>query len=140
MSRCFRASLLVRECAPGDTVQAAQGDAPEREGSPLQALLMVARSAVPENVVAAAVNMDILGVITFSLFFGLCLAGLPGSQADGLIRLTNVSTPRSSALLRKRAGHLLRYDDTCTLPWRLCHRVHLLQRASRADEKRLCRC
>lgn len=38
----------------------------------------------PDNVVAAAVDMNILGVITFSLFFGLCLSQL-GEEADGLI-------------------------------------------------------
>ena len=59
-------------------------------GSPVQALLGVARAAVPDNVVAAAAGMNILGVITFSLFFGLCLAAL-GDQAEGLVRLTNAS-------------------------------------------------
>ena len=72
----------------GQTQAAAQSVAP-RESSPLQALLVVARSAVPDNVVAAAVNMNILGIITFSLFFGLCLSQL-GEQADGLISLVNV--------------------------------------------------
>lgn len=69
--------------------QAAAAAVAPRETSPLQALLAVARSAVPDNVAAAAVNMNILGIITFSLFFGLCLAGL-GEQADGLISLVNV--------------------------------------------------
>ena len=45
---------------------------------------------VPDNVVVAAVNMNILGIITFSLFFGICLASL-GSQADGMISLITVS-------------------------------------------------
>lgn len=44
---------------------------------------------MPDNVVAAAVNMNILGIITFSLFFGLCLSQL-GDQADALISLINV--------------------------------------------------
>lgn len=79
--------------------QEAVEDAPGG-GSPVQALLGVARAAVPDNVLAAAVGMNILGVITFSLFFGLCLASL-GDQAEGLIRLTNASPwppPRPCAL------------------------------------------
>ncbi len=69
------------------------------ESSPLQALLVVARSAVPDNVVAAAVNMNILGIITFSLFFGLCLSQL-GEQADGLISLVNVRLCQLAPLQR----------------------------------------
>ena len=61
------------------------------EASPLQALLAVARNMIPENVVLAAVNMNILGIITFSLFFGVCLASL-GDQADGIISLITVRT------------------------------------------------
>ena len=59
------------------------------KASPLQALLAVARNMVPDNVVVAAVNMNVLGIITFSLFFGICLASL-GSQADGMISLITV--------------------------------------------------
>ena len=59
------------------------------KASPLQALLAVARNMVPDNVVVAAVNMNMLGIITFSLFFGICLASL-GSQADGMISLITV--------------------------------------------------
>ena len=61
------------------------------EASPLQALLAVARNMIPDNVVLAAVNMNILGIITFSLFFGICLASL-GNQADGFISLITVRT------------------------------------------------
>ncbi|CAL8471163.1 g10705 [Coccomyxa elongata] len=80
-------SDAVTSCRGADLKAAAQSVAP-RDSSPLQALLVVARSAVPDNVVAAAVNMNILGIITFSLFFGLCLSQL-GDQADGLISLIN---------------------------------------------------
>ena len=61
----------------------AHGDLAAR-ASALTALLGVAQTMFPDNVVAAAVNMNILGVITFSLFFGLCLSQL-GPQADGLV-------------------------------------------------------
>jgi hypothetical protein len=36
----------------------------------------VGREVVPDNIVAAAVNMNILGVITFSLMFGVALASM----------------------------------------------------------------
>lgn len=44
----------------------------------------VARSAAPDNVVRAAADMNVLGVITASLFFGLCLAA-QGEAADGWV-------------------------------------------------------
>ena len=72
---------------------------------------MVARSAVPDNVVAAAVNMNILGIITFSLFFGLCLSQL-GEQADGLISLVNV---RLANLLFYRKTPISVYITICCI-------------------------
>ena len=73
------------------------------KASPLQALLAVARNMVPDNVVLAAVNMNILGIITFSLFFGICLASL-GSRADGMISLIHVSFCLLVALQSKGTG------------------------------------
>ena len=73
------------------------------KASPLQALLAVARNMVPDNVVVAAVNMNILGIITFSLFFGICLASL-GSQADGMISLITVSSCLLFPLQSKGTG------------------------------------
>ena len=58
--------------------------------TPLGALLDVARNMFPDNVAAAAVNMNILGVITFSLFFGLCLS-MVGDEAEPMIKLVDVS-------------------------------------------------
>ena len=58
---------------------------------------------VPDNVVLAAVNMNILGIITFSLFFGICLASL-GDQADGFISLITVRIPQSYTKPRRSAG------------------------------------
>ena len=72
--------------------QAAAASVATTKASPLQALLAVARNMVPDNVVLAAVDMNILGIITFSLFFGICLASL-GDQADGFIGLITVRTP-----------------------------------------------
>ena len=57
--------------------------------TPLEALLDVARNMFPDNVAAAAVNMNILGVITFSLFFGLCLSTV-GNSAEPMIKLIDV--------------------------------------------------
>lgn len=57
--------------------------------SALTALLGVAHTMFPDNVVKAAVDLNILGVITFALFFGLCLSQL-GSEADGLVAAIQV--------------------------------------------------
>lgn len=59
--------------------------------SPLDALLDVARNMFPDNVAAAAVNMNILGVITFSLFFGLCLSTV-GDDAEPMVKLVDVGS------------------------------------------------
>lgn len=75
-------------------------DLPEAvQRSPLEALLDVARNMFPDNVAAAAVNMNILGVITFSLFFGLCLSTV-GEDAEPMIKLVDVSS--SSARLNPK--------------------------------------
>ena len=57
--------------------------------SATSALLSVFLNMFPDNVVAAAVDMNILGVITFSLLFGLALASL-GPQADSFIAAVDV--------------------------------------------------
>ncbi|KAL4419638.1 hypothetical protein ABPG77_008579 [Micractinium sp. CCAP 211/92] len=54
-----------------------------------EALLNVARQVVPDNIVAAAVDMNVLGIITFSLMFGLALSSL-GPAADGLVKTIGV--------------------------------------------------
>ena len=64
--------------------------------SAIGALLAVARSMVPDNVMRAAVDSNILGVITFSLLFGLALAAL-GPQADSFIGAVHVRCPRCRA-------------------------------------------
>lgn len=45
-------------------------------GGPLAAMLGVLRSLFPDNLVAAAVRMNILGVIVFSLLFGVAISSL----------------------------------------------------------------
>lgn len=53
----------------------------------------------PDNIAAAAVNMNILGVITFSLFFGLCLSTV-GDAAEPMIKLVDVSSSNAQLNLR----------------------------------------
>ncbi len=78
--------LLLQAAAPS------AADIPAAvQRTPLEALLDVARNMFPDNVAAAAVNMNILGVITFSLFFGLCLSTV-GDAAEPMIKLTDVGT------------------------------------------------
>lgn len=62
--------------------------------SAIGALLAVIDNMFPDNIAAAAVDMNILGVITFSLLFGLALASL-GPQADSFVAAVHVSLPRS---------------------------------------------
>ena len=72
--------------------------------TPFEALLDVARNMFPDNVAAAAVDMNILGIITFSLFFGLCLSTL-GEAAEPMIKLVNVSMCVPFPNIWPYAGH-----------------------------------
>ena len=85
---CFlTTSGLLQALAP------AAAEAPgSPQQSPFEALLNVARNMFPDNVAAAAVDMNILGVISFSLFFGLCLSTI-GDIAEPLIKIVDVSMP-----------------------------------------------
>lgn len=67
--------VLVNAIRPGEagTATAPAGDLPKAlsaSRSLLDSLLDVAASLIPDNVVAAAVNTQVLGVITFSLLLG----------------------------------------------------------------------
>lgn len=68
--------------------QEAAGAQAQRK-STTEALMDVARQVVPENVVGAAVDTNVLGLITFSLMFGLALSSL-GSPADALTKTIGV--------------------------------------------------
>ena len=58
-------------------------------GGATEALLHVARLIVPSNVVQAAVDTNVLGIITFSLLFGWALSSL-GPQAAPVINAVHV--------------------------------------------------
>ncbi|KAK9806122.1 hypothetical protein WJX72_002273 [[Myrmecia] bisecta] len=78
----------VEDCHAGaakETSAIPQGQQP----FPLQALLEVARNMFPDNIARAAVDMNILGIITVSLLFGWCLSML-GPEADSWIRGVDV--------------------------------------------------
>ena len=45
-------------------------------GGTSEALLGVARQVVPDNIVGAAAGMNVLGIISFSLMFGIALSSL----------------------------------------------------------------
>ncbi|KAK9849386.1 hypothetical protein WJX84_010959 [Apatococcus fuscideae] len=89
-----RGSPFSKAAAGGDCETTAAQDAEERakesgENAPiLKALLNVLRNMFPDNIVSAAVDMNILGIITFSLFFGISLVGL-GDEAASLIQAIN---------------------------------------------------
>ena len=75
-----------------------RGEEGGEDAAILSALLNVLRNMFPDNIVSAAVDMNILGVITFSLFFGICLVGL-GDEAATLIQGINASHLSHSAPL-----------------------------------------
>ncbi len=81
-SRARRGGVVLQEAE--EKAKQEEGD-----GSILTALLNVLRNMFPDNIVSAAVDMNILGVITFSLFFGICLVGL-GDEAGPLIQAISV--------------------------------------------------
>lgn len=69
-----------------------QEDHEERRTTAVAAFMALVRSVVPDNVFTAAANMNVLGIISFSLFFGACLASL-GDAAAPLIHVVQVLPP-----------------------------------------------
>src|SRR5699024_9507910 len=62
-----------------DTDIARQGAEQQREAGPLQALV----DLVPENIIgAASLNENMLQVIFFAIFFGICLILIPPEMGD----------------------------------------------------------
>lgn len=59
------------------------------QGGSVAALLGALRQLAPDNIVGAAADMNVLGIITFSAMFGLALASL-GAAADGVIATIQV--------------------------------------------------
>ncbi|PNW77902.1 hypothetical protein CHLRE_10g456400v5 [Chlamydomonas reinhardtii] len=57
--------------------------------SPVEAFLGVIKSAFPDNVFAAAVNMNVLGIITVSLLMGAALSSM-GPEAVPMITIINI--------------------------------------------------
>ena len=76
---CF--ALFGRSVAAGATEEQQQQQ--DARGSTAEALLNVARQVVPDNIVGAAADMNVLGIITFSLMFGLALSSLGGCGGAG---------------------------------------------------------
>lgn len=64
-----------------DTEEVEKSDA-----SMLDTMLGVLLKVCPPNIVEAAATMNVLGVLTFSLFFGVVLARLPGETGQPLIQ------------------------------------------------------
>jgi Na+/H+-dicarboxylate symporter len=64
-----------------DTEEGEKSDA-----SMLDTMLGVLLKVCPPNIVEAAATMNVLGVLTFSLFFGVILARLPGETGQPLIQ------------------------------------------------------
>ena len=65
--------------------------------SPIELLLDI----VPENVLAAAANADMLAVIFFSILFGISIAGLPEAPR---IKLTGLFDAGFQAMMRLTSG------------------------------------
>lgn len=63
--------------------------AEEAHRGALDSMLGTARAAVPANIVAAAAEGNILGVISASLLFGAALAAAGPDKADPLVRVVN---------------------------------------------------
>ncbi|KAA6428505.1 MAG: dicarboxylate amino acid cation sodium transporter [Trebouxia sp. A1-2] len=61
------------------------GDDPAKPKSPLDAFLKLLRDLIPDNIAAAATDMNILGIIFFSVFFGVALSLLGHEEGCGQI-------------------------------------------------------
>ncbi|DBB11235.1 TPA: hypothetical protein ACH3X3_006677 [Trebouxia sp. C0006] len=68
-----------------DTRPSEMGDDPAKPKSPLDAFLKLLRDLIPDNIAAAATDMNILGIIFFSVFFGVALSLLGHEEGCGQI-------------------------------------------------------
>ena len=59
---------------------------PQHEQSALESILQIMEQAFPSNLVEAAAKMNVLGVVTFSIFFGFVLSGA-GEDGEMIIQL-----------------------------------------------------
>ena len=76
--------------------------APVQKLSPAEAIRKVLLDMAPPNILAAAVDMNIIGIICFSVFFGAALCSL-GDEAAGLIALVG----EFNAAVTKMVGWVL---------------------------------
>lgn len=60
-------------------------DDPAQPKSPVDAFLKLLRDLIPDNIAAAATDMNILGIIFFSVFFGVALSLLGNEEGCGQI-------------------------------------------------------
>ena len=60
-------------------------DDPAQPKSPVDAFLKLLRDLIPDNIAAAATDMNILGIIFFSVFFGVALSLLGHEEGCGQI-------------------------------------------------------
>ena len=75
----------MHNCAGNGTeVNTEEGERSEQ--SMLDTMLGVFLKICPPNIVEAMATMNILGVLMFSLFFGVILSGLPHEQAAPMIQ------------------------------------------------------
>lgn len=68
--------ILVSVVRPGSHSNAEGDDAPSNDVSALDSILGVFRNIIPSNIIGAAAENNILGVITFSLVLGITLVNM----------------------------------------------------------------
>ncbi|KAG2449467.1 hypothetical protein HYH02_005612 [Chlamydomonas schloesseri] len=76
-------------CHAANQQKVASHAASSSQHSPVEAFLGVIKSAFPDNVFAAAVNMNVLGIITVSLLMGAALSSM-GPEAVPMITIINI--------------------------------------------------
>lgn len=78
--------LVVNIVQPGKGTQMTTEVSEKSESSMLDTMLGVLMKLCPPNIVEAAATMNVLGVLMFSLFFGVVLARLPPEQGAPMIQ------------------------------------------------------
>ncbi|KAG2433247.1 hypothetical protein HXX76_008316 [Chlamydomonas incerta] len=76
-------------CHTANKEKVASHAASTGQHTPVEAFLGVIKSAFPDNVFAAAVNMNVLGIITVSLLMGAALSSM-GPEAVPMINIINI--------------------------------------------------
>ncbi|QDZ22500.1 sodium:dicarboxylate symporter [Chloropicon primus] len=99
----YHSSHAAVDCHKHESASNEIDDHPQHEQSALESILQILEQAFPSNLVDAAANMNVLGVVSFSIFFGFVLSTMreEAVQINDLVDKLNLVVTRMVELVLK---------------------------------------